>query len=320
MPASIWTARPNASRRTISAVSILRILAALVILNGSIGIRAAAAQERIIVSGASGNLGGLVVDELLERGVPAADLILVSRTPEELSEYARLGASTRFGDFAMPESLDAAYEGGTRLLLISINPHPDRVQLHRNGVDAAVRAGVRHIVYTSSVGVGDPESKSALEHRQTEEYIKQQPGVAWTMLRNQLYANGLVRQAARMIAEGRAVINPDWVPTAFVAREDCAAAAAAVLANPEEHVNRADDITGPELLGRREIAIVASELTGRPIQLMEGERGVPQAGGPMTGFVSFHVRSSDVETLTGRPATTVRQLLQANLDALVDGR
>ena len=82
--------------------------------------RAQSATEKIIVSGASGNLGGLTVDELLARGVPASRLILVSRTPDELKKYADQGASVRFGDFTKPESLPAAYAGGTRMLLISV--------------------------------------------------------------------------------------------------------------------------------------------------------------------------------------------------------
>jgi NAD(P)H dehydrogenase (quinone) len=96
------------------------------------------ARERIIVSGASGQLGALAVEELLARGVDPRDLILVSRTPEELAAYAQRGAATRFGDFTQPESLPAAYEGGTRLLLISISAGPDnRPQLHKNAIDAA---------------------------------------------------------------------------------------------------------------------------------------------------------------------------------------
>ncbi len=81
---------------------------------------AEAQTERIIISGASGNLGGLTVDELIARGVPATRLILVSRTPDELKKYADQGASVRFGDFTKPESLPAAYAGGTRMLLISV--------------------------------------------------------------------------------------------------------------------------------------------------------------------------------------------------------
>jgi NAD(P)H dehydrogenase (quinone) len=106
------------------------------------------ADDRIIISGASGNLGGLTIQALLAQGVPASRLILVSRTPESLAEYAALGASTRFGDFTQPESLADAYAGGKRMLLISIGggnlPEP-RPVLHGRAIDAAIAAGVEQI-------------------------------------------------------------------------------------------------------------------------------------------------------------------------------
>lgn len=274
-------------------------------------------EERIIVSGASGQLGGLVVEELLALGVEPSRLILVSRTPEGLEEYAQAGASTRYGDFSEPESLPAAYEGGTRMLLISINPVPDRVEWHHNAIDAAVQAGVQHIVYTSSVDVDNPSTTSAFDHRSTEEYI-QASGVDWTMLRNHLYANGLVNQAANMLSEGSVVVQPDEVPTAYVAREDCAAAAASVLIG-EGHANRAYDITGSELVTRSEIARIASDLTGASIEVVEGEGGDEQApAGVMAGFDSYDVRSDAFRELTGRDPITVAELLEAHRDVLLE--
>jgi len=79
------------------------------------------AHEKIIISGASGKLGGHTVEELLHRGIDPRDLILVSRTPEKLEQYAQQGASVRYGDFTQPESLTTAYAGGSRMLLISIS-------------------------------------------------------------------------------------------------------------------------------------------------------------------------------------------------------
>lgn len=296
------------------------LLAAGLLLFSACSSETAAEQsrERIIVSGASGQLGSLVVEELLARGVDPGDLILVSRSPEELAEYAALGAETRFGDFTLPESLPAAYAGGTRMLLISMSAGPDnRVELHGNAIDAAARAGVRHIAYTSSVDVGnmDDGARSAADHRGTEQRLEES-GVAWTMLRHQLYADGLVNQAARMLAEGRVVVQPDEVPTAYVTREDCAAAAASVLTT-SGHEYRAYDITGPAAVLRRDVARIASEVAGRPIEVVEGEGGVPQVGGPMAGFRSFGATSGAVEALTGRPATGVRELLEANREALL---
>src|SRR5262245_53814213 len=228
------------------------------------------AQDKIIVSGASGQLGSLVIDELLARGVAPANLILVSRTPntEHLNGYARQGASVRYGDFTRPESLAAAYEGGTRMLLISINGGGgDRPELHKRAIDAAAGAGVRHIAYTSYVNADRYSASTiAVDHRRTER-ILEESGVAWTMLRNQIYANGLVDQAVQIIRDGGLVTFTPDARVAYVTREDCAAAAAAVLATPG-HENRAYNITGPDAIGPRELVALASEISGKRVELM----------------------------------------------------
>jgi NAD(P)H dehydrogenase (quinone) len=274
--------------------------------------------SKIVISGASGQLGGLVVKELLARGVPAGELILVSRTPDKLDEFRKLGASTRFGDFAKPESLSAAYAGGSKLLLISIGfgagPRPEA---HKRAVDAAVAAGIKQIVYTSYVAISKGDTAGlASDHFQTEEIIKKS-GLAWTMLRNSIYSNGLVQQAAKMLADGKATVSDTDARIGYVTREDCAAAAAAVLAGTG-HENRAYDITGPELLGPREIAAAASAVAGKPIDLVAAD---PKAAGTRRAFggPSIAVVSEDVAKLTGRPATSVRALFEAHRGELVSG-
>jgi NAD(P)H dehydrogenase (quinone) len=296
---------------------------------------AAPAQDKIIVSGASGQLGSLVVEELLERQVAAEDLILVSRTPntEHLQAYAARGASVRFGDFNEPESLDEAYAGGTRMLLISINAGGgDRPELHKVAIDAAVRAGVRHIAYTSYVNADRNQTSTiAVDHRRTER-ILQESGVAWTMLRTQIYADGLVDQAVQIVRAGGLVTHTPDARVAYVTRGDCAAAAAAVLAS-RGHENRAYNITGPEAIGPRELVALASEISGRSVELMPlseaqyrrqlAESGMAAAN--IESTLSFaaeldspHLRepSMAVEHLTGRPPTSVRQLLLANRERL----
>jgi NAD(P)H dehydrogenase (quinone) len=269
-----------------------------------------ASQEKIIVSGASGQLGGLTVKHLLARGVPARNLILVSRTPDTLAEYAKQGAVTRFGDFAKPESLPAAYAGGTRMLLISIGggagPRPEA---HKRAIDAAVAAGVKHIAYTSYVAIskGDTAGLSS-DHAKTEEILKNS-GAAWTMLRNSIYSDGLVQQAARMIADGRASVPAAESKIGYVTREDCAAAAAAVLSSPG-HENKAYDITGPELIGVAEIAAAATAVTGKKIEMAAADPNAPARRG--FGGPALAVASKDVQKLTGRPATSIRALFEAN--------
>src|SRR6185436_6723894 len=140
----------NWMRRT-GIAALLAFSAVLALAPGA----QAAADDKIIVSGASGQLGGLTVKALLAKGVPAKNLILVSRTPDSLAEYAKMGAATRFGDFSKPESLPAAYAGGTRMLLVSIGGSGEVTAsaLLKRAIDAAKGAGVKHIAYTSYVGI-----------------------------------------------------------------------------------------------------------------------------------------------------------------------
>ena len=291
----------------------------------------AAAQDKIIVSGASGQLGSLVIEELLARNVAPENLILVSRTPDtdHLKAYAARGASVRFGDFNLPASLDAAYKGGTRMLLISINGGGgNRPELQKTAIDAAVRAGVKQIAYTSYVNADRNQTSTiAVDHRRTE-LILQESGVAWTLLRNQIYANGLVDQAAQIARDGRFVTHTPDARVAYVTREDCAAAAAAVLATPG-HENKAYNITGPDSIGPRELVALASEISGKSVELAVlseadyrrqlAASGMPEAA--INGTISFAAEldspylrepSTAVADLTGRPAMSVRALLMKN--------
>jgi len=293
------------------------------------------AQDRIIVSGASGQLGSLVIEELLGRNVAPESLILVSRTPDtdHLKAYAARGASVRFGDFNQPASLDDAYKGGTRMLLISINGGGgNRPELHKAAIDAAVRAGVKHIAYTSYVNADRIQTSTiAIDHRRTERFL-QESGVAWTMLRNHIYANGLVDQAVQIVRDGRFVTHTPDTRVAYVTREDCAAAAAAVLATPG-HDNKAYNITGPDAIGPRELTALASEISGEPVELVvvsetEYRRQLVASGTPegaINGTISFAAElespflsepSTAVADLTGRPATSVRALLMTNRERL----
>ena len=308
-----------------------QLLVWLLLLSGPVAL----AQDKIIVSGASGQLGSLVIDELLARKVAPEDLILVSRTPntDHLNAYAARGASVRFGDFNQPESLDAAYRGGTRMLLISINGGGgDRPELHRVAIDAAVRAGVKQIAYTSYVNADRYEDSTiAVDHLRTE-HILQESGVAWTMLRNQIYANGLVDQAVQIVSDGRYVTHTPDARVAYVTREDCAAAAAAVLTTPG-HDNKAYNITGPDAIGPRELVALATEISGKRVELVVlseadyrrrlAESGMPDAA--INGTISFAAEldspylrepSTAVAELTGRPATSVRTLLANDRERL----
>jgi NAD(P)H dehydrogenase (quinone) len=270
-------------------------------------------DERIIISGASGQLGDAAVKELLARGVPAKHLILCSRAPESLAQYAKLGAVTRFGDFSKPDSLAAAFAGGTRMLLISIGggagPRP---VAHGHAIEAAKAAGVRQIAYTSWLGISKGDSQGiAVDHIATEDLLRKS-GVAYTFLRNSLYMEILMPQAVRMMADGKAVVPAAEVRVGYVARGDCAAAAAAVLST-SGHDNKSYDITGPALIGVADVAAAAA--TGKAIMLVPADPTAPPTrslAGPALAFTS-----TAVADLTGRPATSIRAFLAATKDQLL---
>ncbi len=240
----------------------------------------------------------------------------------------------RFGDFTQPESLAEAYQGGTRMLLISINGGGgQRPELHKVAIDAAVGAGVKQIAYTSYVNA-DRYTTSIIagDHRRTERYLEES-GVAWTFLRNQIYANGLPDQAAQIVRDGRLVTGTPDARVAYVTREDCAAAAAAVLTTPG-HDNMAYNITGPDAIGPAELVALASEISGKKVELVVLDEpayrqhlldnGTPESA--ISGALSFATEldspflrepSTAVADLTGRPPTSVRSLLLAEKAKLV---
>lgn len=283
---------------------------------------------RIVITGASGHLGRRVVEELLERGVDASDLILVTRRPEGLSDYAARGADVRAGDFDDPSSLPAAFTGGERLLLVSTDVVGDRVRQHGNAVDAAVAAGVRLVAYTSIVHP-DPDNAAAVapEHRGTEEKLRAS-GLEWTFLRNSIYADLEAGNMAAAVATGQLVTNGGAGQVAYVARDDCAAAAAAVLAGGD-HAGKAYDITGPERLDADARAAIFAELGGKPVEVVQLDdaayaahlsqaTGMPLAVAEMYGTFGTATRegkldalSADFQALTGRAPRSLRDVLAA---------
>ncbi|MGH8144489.1 MAG: NAD(P)H-binding protein [Steroidobacteraceae bacterium] len=268
----------------------------------------AGSGDKIIISGAAGHLGELTVDDLLARGVPASRLILVSRTPNALARYARMGASVRYGDFTKPSSLRQAFAGGNRMLLISIGlDSMPRPEAHGNAIAAAVADGVKHIAYTSWVALsrGDHSGISA-DHYATEQILRHSK-VAWTMLRNSEYMEELLPQAGKMFATGRATVARGNPRVGYVSRADCAAAAAAVLATPG-HDDKVYNITGPSLVGTRDLAAAVSAVTGKAIALASDSGPAPAK--PGINAAALDVVSDDFMQLTGKPPMTLKSFLQ----------
>ena len=281
----------------------------------------------VAVTGASGQLGQKVADLLLARLDPR-DVVLLTRSPETLAAHAERGVAVRRADLDEPSSLLDGLAGVDRMLLISAVDFDRRVAQHRAAIEAAQAAGVAHVLYTS---IPNPESgiaAAAPSHLATEQALRDS-GLAWTFLRNNLYAEFQVPVVAQAIESGRLVTSAGDGRTAYVSRDDCAAAAAAVLVQ-DGHENRAYDITGPDAIGPQELAALATELGGRPVEVVHVDDDALIAGMVASGTPELVARivasfpaaardgllgsvSSAVEDLTGAPARSLRDVVAADL-------
>ncbi|MBA4865168.1 SDR family oxidoreductase [Streptomyces sp. PSKA54] len=221
---------------------------------------------RIVISGASGDLGRRVTDLLLKAD-PHVELTLVTRTPEKLGQRQTQGFRVSRGDYRDADSLDTAYSGADTLFLISGLNLGRRVSEHRTAIAAAQRAGIRHIVYTSVGGVQpNNPALSAKDHYQTELDLRAS-GLTYTILRNSLYSeivsNVLVAPAAATGLMKQATGNDFLAP---VAKSDVARSAATCLLQNERHAGAVYEITGTELLSFHDIATIGSEVHGVPIE------------------------------------------------------
>jgi len=299
--------------------------------------------DRLIVSGASGQFGRKAAALLADR-VGAENLILVTRNPDALDVP---GADVRYGNFDNETSLDAAFAGGDRLLLISTLSVGRRPAQHGRAIDAAKRAGITRIVYTSTGGMHDGNPAIVVpDHRATEALLRES-GLAFTIMRDSLYAEAALLQILpRAIATGqmRSASGNGRVP--FVAKEDCVASAVAALAG-DGHDDKVYEITGPELWSMAALCGLASEMTNRdvafvPISDAEFDADLAAAGVPddyeegmdipVIGTSSrrdilsyeqgvrggwFALVSDDVERLTGRKPLSLRTLFQRYRDEIM---
>ncbi len=294
---------------------------------------------KIIVTGASGQFGNAAAKLLLEK-VPAEDLVFLSRTPDNLAELAEAGAHVRRADFDDPASLLPAMEGGEKMLLISTVRVGSRVEQHTAAVEAAKARGVKHVVYTSLLGVRTPNNPSVegFDHIATERMIEAS-GLAYTHLRDSLYSEAVATaMAIPALLAGHKPENAGRGLVPIVSRDDCVATAVGVLTQ-DGHANKAYDVTGPEMWALPDAMALISEMAGKPIEveLVDDEGmfayfdslGVPRKAsdvvpdGPIPwaseGMVTFgqsiregfmDVASDDVERITGRKPRTLRSVCE----------
>jgi NAD(P)H dehydrogenase (quinone) len=219
---------------------------------------------KLVITGASGQLGRRAA-EIVLAAVPAEDVILTTRTPAALASFAQRGAAVRYADFAEPQTLRAAFAGGTRVLLVSATDLAQRTAQHRAALDAAAAAGVRHVIYTSGLEPEPPNPAVVAPSHYATEQALMRSGLGWTVLRNSLYADYQLPEAERALQAGVLVHNRGGGAVAYVAREDCAAAAAAVLLQ-DGHDGAVYEITGSERWTADALAALYAELGGRPVR------------------------------------------------------
>lgn len=291
--------------------------------------------DTLLVTGASGQLGRLVLDALLAAGKAPASIIATTRDTSRLADYAARGVTVRAANFEDPASLDAAFAGAAKVLIIStdaLDQPGKRLAQHKAAVAAAKKAGAKHILYTSMPQPDDSLVTFAPDHLGTEEAIKA-TGIPYTILRDGWYAENLFLSLPHALATGAWYTSSGDGRIAHITRADTAAAiaGAALKAGGD---SRTYTLTGTKSRTAEEIAAVVSAATGKPLKVVhvtdaELAEGLKAAGLP-EGFiptvVSFDANTregkiasvtDDAQTLSGRKPTSLEDFVAASKAALL---
>ncbi|WP_026575464.1 SDR family oxidoreductase [Bacillus sp. UNC438CL73TsuS30] len=278
---------------------------------------------KMLVTGATGKLGSKVIETLLKT-VPASQLAVSVRNPEKAENLRARGVEVRQGDFDQPESLDSAFAGIDRLLLISADKDNEtRIRQHANAVAAAERAGVKFIAYTSLGNAMESKNLFAPTHQATEEAILK-TGIPYSFLRNNWYLENEIPSIQGVIAGAPWVTSAGNGKVGWAPQQDYAEAAAAVLSG-NGHENTIYELSG-KVLTQEELVDALGTVLGReiPVQqvddstyadIMKGA-GVPEFLLPLLVDIQRSIRestldveSNDFEKLIGRPATPIKEAL-----------
>ncbi|MHA7968714.1 SDR family oxidoreductase [Rhizobium sp. CAU 1783] len=292
-------------------------------------------MSKILVTGASGHLGRLVIQSLLDdQKVSPSDIVAASRDTAKLADLAAKGVDTRRADFDDASSLASAFAGIDRLLIIStdaLDRPGRRLEQHSVAVAAAKAAGVGRIFYTSLPKVETSLVSFAPDHAGTEQAIKDS-GIPYTFFRNGWYMENLFMSVPQALGSGHWYSSAANGRNAYVARADIAAAIAGGLVK-QETGNAVYTLTGTVALSTEEIAALVSQVTGKPLsvvhlddeQLAGGMKGagVPEFLIPM--LISFEANAraggfdivtDDVKSLSGKTPRDMKSFLEANKAAL----
>jgi NAD(P)H dehydrogenase (quinone) len=280
----------------------------------------------LVITGATGQLGRLVVDSLLAKGVAADQIVALGRDDERLAKLSALGVTTRKVDYSDAGAVVDALTGADRVLLISGNEVGQRLAQHQNVIDAAKDASVELLAYTSVAHADTSRIELAVEHRATEEAIVA-AGLPHALLRNSWYIDNYSAQLATYTEHGAILGSAGDGRVSAATRADYAEAAAAVLLleRPKEIYE-----LGGAAFSLKELADTVSEVTGTEVtytdlpsdelvKVLVGA-GVPEPYAALLadsdlglGRGDLYVEPTDLEELLGRPATSLADALRAAL-------
>ncbi|MFN3847928.1 MAG: SDR family oxidoreductase [Spirosomataceae bacterium] len=286
----------------------------------------------ILVTGATGQLGGIVVENLLKK-VAANEIAVLVRDENKAADLKAKGIDVRVGSYQDKASLATALQGIDKVLLISSNDFNDRIGQHKNVVDAAKSAGTKHIVYTGVTlnGIENSPIKPLLgDHFETEDYIKAS-GLTYTFLRNGLYQEVIPLFAGANVLETGIFFASGDGKVAFVSRADLAEAAANVLTT-EGHENKVYHLTGSAASSFADVANELSAISGKSVGFVSPESDAFEAAlkqfGLPDGIVimsvlfaasikhnDFDTVYADLETILGRKPTDLKTFLNATYKA-----
>lgn len=269
------------------------------------------------VTGASGHLGHLAVEDLLTRGVPAASVVAVVRTPSKAADLAARGVQVRPADYSQRDALTAALAGVDRLLLVSSSEAGQRVTHHTNAIMAAKAAGVSRIAYTSMLHAGTSTNPLAGEHQETERAL-QAAGVPFTLLRPGWYTENYTDQLDQYLQRGEIVGAAGSGKISAATRQDYAGAAVAAMLNDDEG-NPTYELGGPAF-DLADLTTVISEVTHTPMTYRNltaneytavlQQEGLDEATAAFVAALDASIAGGELETdsqdlalLLGRPAT-----------------
>jgi NAD(P)H dehydrogenase (quinone) len=262
----------------------------------------------IVVTGANGHLGRLVLDGLLKK-IPAHEIVAAVRTPEKAKDLAALGVEVRCADYAKPETLGPALAGAEKALLISSSEVGQRAAQHAAVIEAAKRAGVRLLAYTSILRADTSKIGLAAEHKATEAAIRAS-GIPFVFLRNGWYLENYTEHLGPALQYGAIAGSARGGRIAAAARSDYAAAAVAVLTSAG-HEGRVYELAGDQPFTMAELAAEVARQAGKPVvyrDLPPTEYREVLTGAGLPGVVADIYIDADVQAALGELDDQGRQL------------